>query len=279
MATDYDDFVLPVLLAEARRAFTTAIRAALDANGYDDMPPAGARVVGRIAHGGTNVGEVAMAYGVSKQAGSQLVDALVARGYVERAPDPEDRRRMNVALTERGQGAAEVLRTSIERVEGALAATIGARHLAALRSGLGVLAAIGFGETPPPPSDAELPAPGTPPTLGHGKVCYLEIPASDVRASADFYARVFGWSLRRRGDGSLAFDDGVGEVSGTWVLGRPPSTEPGLLVYVMVDDIAATVAAVLAHGGSLVEPISGTPPELTARVADPAGNVIGIGQQ
>jgi DNA-binding MarR family transcriptional regulator len=150
MATDYDDLVLPVLLAEARRAFTTAIRAALDAAGYDDMPRAGARVIGRIAVGGTNVGEVAMAYGVSKQAGSQLVDALVARGYVERVSDPEDRRRMNVALTERGWGAAAELRASIERVEAALMERLDEQQLATMRAGLGVLAAIGFGEDPPP---------------------------------------------------------------------------------------------------------------------------------
>jgi uncharacterized protein len=60
-----------------------------------------------------------------------------------------------------------------------------------------------------------------PPTLGHAKICYLEIPANDIRESAGFYEQVFGWKIRRRGDGSIAFDDGVGEVSGTWVTGRP----------------------------------------------------------
>lgn len=67
-----------------------------------------------------------------------------------------------------------------------------------------------------------------PPTLGNGKVCYLEIPATDVRRSAAFYQAVVGWQSRRRGDGTVAFDDGVGEVSGTWVTGRPPSATPGV---------------------------------------------------
>jgi len=53
----------------------------------------------------------------------------------------------------------------------------------------------------------------------------------DVARSAEFYARVFGWSVRRRPDGSTAFDDGVGEVSGTWVpatreIARAPSPGP-----------------------------------------------------
>jgi hypothetical protein len=41
-----------------------------------------------------------------------------------------------------------------------------------------------------------------------------------------------GWRIRQRGDGAIAFDDGVGEVSGTWVTGRAPATTPGLLINV-----------------------------------------------
>ena len=118
-----------------------------------------------------------------------------------------------------------------------------------------------------------------PPTLANGKVCYIEIPAADIRRSADFYTKVFGWRTRQRGDGSTAFDDGAGEVSGTWVTGRTASAEPGLLIYVMVDSVAATVDAVTMHGGNLVQPIGADAPEITARVRDPAGNVIGLYQQ
>ena len=80
-----------------------------------------------------------------------------------------------------------------------------------------------------------------PPTLGNGKICYVEIPATNVEESAEFYQRVFGWDARKRGDGHTAFDDGVGQVSGTWVLNRPPSTTPGLLLYIMVDNAEETV--------------------------------------
>jgi uncharacterized protein len=41
-----------------------------------------------------------------------------------------------------------------------------------------------------------------PRTLANGKICYLEIPATDTARSADFYKKVFGWSTRKRGDGS-----------------------------------------------------------------------------
>ena len=92
------------------------------------------------------------------------------------------------------------------------------------------------------------------PTLGNGKICYVEMPASDIQRSAEFYEKVFGWQTRKRGDGAIAFDDAVGQVSGTWVTNRPPSTTPGLLIYIMVDDVAATIESVMAHGGELVQP-------------------------
>jgi predicted enzyme related to lactoylglutathione lyase len=117
------------------------------------------------------------------------------------------------------------------------------------------------------------------PTQANGKVCYIEIPATDVQRSAAFYEEVFGWRIRRRGDGATAFDDTTGEVSGTWLLGRPPASEPGLLLYIMVDSVAETADAVVANGGEIVQPIGADAPEITARFRDPGGNVIGLYQE
>ena len=110
----------------------------------------------------------------------------------------------------------------------------------------------------------------------HGKICYIEIPAVDVRRSSEFYEKIFGWRLRRRGDGAIAFDDTTGAVSGTWVVDRPPSGAPGLLIYIWCDSVAATVDAVVAQGGEIVQPIGADAPEITARFRDPGGNVIGL---
>jgi uncharacterized protein len=93
-----------------------------------------------------------------------------------------------------------------------------------------------------------------PPTIANGKICYIEIPATDIARSAEFYRGVFGWHIRRRGDGSTAFDDTTGQVSGARVLRRPAAAAPGLLVYVMVGSVAA-------------------------RFRDPAGNAIGLYRQ
>lgn len=118
-----------------------------------------------------------------------------------------------------------------------------------------------------------------PATFANGKICYVEIPATDIERSAAFYQKVFGWQLRKRGDGTTSFDDGVGQVSGTWRLGRPPASTPGLLIYVMVDSVEATIKKVEANGGEIVQPIGGDAPEITARFRDPAGNVVGLYQE
>ena len=117
------------------------------------------------------------------------------------------------------------------------------------------------------------------PTFANGKICYIEIPAVDINSSATFYKEVFGWQTRKRSNGHLAFDDTVGEVSGTWVNGRKPMTEAGLLIYIMVDSVAATIDLVIVHGGKIVQPIGMDAPEITARFSDPAGNIFGLYQQ
>ena len=117
------------------------------------------------------------------------------------------------------------------------------------------------------------------PKYANGKICYLEIPTTDLARSVKFYQAAFGWQVRKRGNGSTAFDDGVGEVSGAWATGRPSSATPGLLLYVMVDSIPTTIDVIKANGGRIVQPLGVDAPELTARFADPDGNVLGLYQQ
>lgn len=118
-----------------------------------------------------------------------------------------------------------------------------------------------------------------PPTKANGKVCYIEVPATDIARSAEFYHRVFGWNMRKRGDGATAFDDAIGEVSGAFVRGRPPAATPGFMIYVMVDSVAEAVKLVVANGGEIVQPIGVDAPEITARFRDPGGNVVGLYQE
>jgi len=117
------------------------------------------------------------------------------------------------------------------------------------------------------------------PTYRTGKICYIELPAVDVARSAEFYRSVFGWDVRQRKDGSIAFDDTVNEVSGTWVTGRTPSSENGLLVHIMVADVGNASDAITAAGGEIVQEPNPNAPVVFAHFRDPAGNVLGIYEQ
>jgi predicted enzyme related to lactoylglutathione lyase len=117
------------------------------------------------------------------------------------------------------------------------------------------------------------------PTSANGKICYIEIPATDVMLSASFYKKVFGWNIREKKNGQIAFDDTINEVSGTWIVGRFPSPEPGILIYIMVDSVATTIRAILNQGGKITQQIGVDPQEITARFTDPAGNIFGLYQE
>ncbi len=119
----------------------------------------------------------------------------------------------------------------------------------------------------------------THPAIPNGKICYIQIPTTNIAESASFYNKVFGWNIRTRSDGSIAFDDVPNGVSGTWVLDKKPHTEAGLLIYIMVDDVAATIEAIIANGGKVVEPMSGNAPEFIATFSDLSGNIFGTSQE
>jgi predicted enzyme related to lactoylglutathione lyase len=117
------------------------------------------------------------------------------------------------------------------------------------------------------------------PTFANGKICYIEIPSSDIMISSSFYKEVFGWNIRNRGDGQIAFDDTVNEISGSWVLNRKVIADTGLLVYIMVDNIEIAINKIISHGGKIIQPVGMDAPEITARFTDPTGNLFGLYQE
>src|SRR5579884_2532757 len=137
---------LPALLRSAGGGFSGAIRRALDGAGLEDVPPNGPYVLGAIARTGAPLGEVIRRLGVSKQAGGQLVDTLVSRGYLERDVDPEDRRRLVVGLTARGRSAAAVIRAAVAAVEADLIEAVGEERVGSARVVLAALTRAGAGD-------------------------------------------------------------------------------------------------------------------------------------
>ena len=138
-----EDVVMPALLGRARQTYGEAIRAALFKAGFDDMPKRGSFVVGSLARNGEAQQAFAEGMGISKQAASQLVDALATRGYVVRKPDPDDRRKMIVSLTPRGTEAAAVSRKAIAKVDAAVMRRITEEDRAGAFRVLGALMDVG----------------------------------------------------------------------------------------------------------------------------------------
>ncbi len=113
--------------------------------------------------------------------------------------------------------------------------------------------------------------------MPHGKICYLEIPANAPRDSAEFYSNIFGWKVRTRGDGELAFDD-TGGVSGTWVKGSDRTPDERTRTYIMVDSVADALKRIETAGGRVLTPRREIGPGMGAFAvfADPVGNEFGL---
>jgi DNA-binding MarR family transcriptional regulator len=135
----YDELTMPALLRAARRTYGSAIRRALAEAGYDDVPTNGSYVISGIARTRAQLAEIITALGVSTQAAGHLVDTLTLRGYLERAIDPDDRRRLTVSLTERGLAAALVIRSAADRIDADLVGRVGPEFVAQARATLAAL--------------------------------------------------------------------------------------------------------------------------------------------
>jgi len=121
------------------------MRRALDAAGYDDIPKNGLYVIGGLALGAEDVplGQLIKELQISKQAAGQLVDTLVSRGYLERAVDDQDRRKLTITLTERGRAAAVVQTRARETIDAELDTRVGRDDVSQMRRALAALIEIG----------------------------------------------------------------------------------------------------------------------------------------
>ena len=91
---------IPALLRGARGAYANTIVAGLLAAGFEDLPRNGPFVLGGMANHGGSAVEMIRSLGVTRQAASQLIDTLVLRGYLDRQINRDDRRRMDIELTD-----------------------------------------------------------------------------------------------------------------------------------------------------------------------------------
>jgi DNA-binding MarR family transcriptional regulator len=117
--------MIGALLRIPREAAIRWTLAGLAAAGFEDVRPAHFTVFQHMPPEGIRLTALAEAALLTKQSMGYLVDELEARGYVERAPDPADRRAKVVRLTARGRQVEDTVRAVIRQMEDEWAARIG----------------------------------------------------------------------------------------------------------------------------------------------------------
>jgi len=141
----YEQVTTPALLRHARTTYGAAMRRALAKAGYDDIPKNGLYLIGGMAFqaGDMPLGNLVRDLRVSKQVAGQLVDTLVTRGYLERAVDGQDRRKLTVTLTDRGRAAAIVQTEARKEIDAELLQRVGKGNVTVARRTLAALVDIG----------------------------------------------------------------------------------------------------------------------------------------
>jgi DNA-binding MarR family transcriptional regulator len=94
---------LAILLTAANRCVSDRLLAAVSAAGGESMRPSFGFVLRAVAAEQPTVSRLAELLGVTKQAASRLADDMVSLGYLERAGDPDDRRRIRLRLSSSGE--------------------------------------------------------------------------------------------------------------------------------------------------------------------------------
>jgi DNA-binding MarR family transcriptional regulator len=125
-----------LLLRLLYQLYSLEIQGALREAGFDDINPAAANVFTFLTAEGATVSELANLSHVRKQTMAQTVEQLERSGYVERRPNPHDRRSQLVFLTARGERVPLVTHKAADAVERNWARISGADELEALRTSL-----------------------------------------------------------------------------------------------------------------------------------------------
>ena len=134
---DHDDAQsLAFGLLAAARALADGISAGLRARGFGDVRPAHGFAFARLAAGGATITQLAEHLGLTRQAAGQLVDELIAKGYVERHPHPRDGRARLIVLTEKGWACTQAAEAAITDTLRPWEAALGPERLIALRNDL-----------------------------------------------------------------------------------------------------------------------------------------------
>ena len=268
---DQHELATPTLMRAARGVYAQSIRAQLEAIGAEDLPRNGAALLAGIAAAGGPRPDLPAGLGVTKQAVSQAIDILASRGYLERNPDPGDRRRITLRLTARGQEVLDAVVRGTEAVDARLLERVPAGQVGAMRSALLALAGIktdavasGAGKRRPPSQFRQFSP---------------IFPVRDMTAALAHYAALGFVTHRYAGEDDYGFADRDG--TGLHLAGDP-GHDPAhrhASAYLYVRDADALYEEWTRPGiGGQTRPPGPTPYQLREGAhIDPDGNLIRFG--
>jgi DNA-binding MarR family transcriptional regulator len=124
---------LPALLRDIAESQVDELHARLRALGFAEIRPSHGCVFSTIEERGSRLTELAERSGLTKQSVGEAVADLERLGYVERVPDPYDRRAKTIKLTPHGAEALAAAREIFADVERRLAEEIGEERFAEFR--------------------------------------------------------------------------------------------------------------------------------------------------
>lgn len=108
-------------------------------------------------------------------------------------------------------------------------------------------------------------------------IVHVEIPATDLKETSQFYAEVFGWQIDHSMDYYPMFAAEGGPGGGFTQLNDVSHSVGRPLLFLGTDDIEASLAAVEAHGGKTLSPKTEIPHVgWWAVFSDPSGNAIAL---
>jgi DNA-binding MarR family transcriptional regulator len=124
---------LAILLREPFRAGTEVLHRRFAECGHPEIRPPHGNVMQFLDDGGTRVSVLAERAQMTKQAMAELVAHLEQRGYVERVPDPVDRRAKLVRATARGKQLYAIAREVVAEIEAEWTRRLGKAKMRQLR--------------------------------------------------------------------------------------------------------------------------------------------------
>jgi DNA-binding MarR family transcriptional regulator len=124
---------LAILLREPFRIGSERLHERLAERGHPDVRPPHGNVFQYLDDGGTRVSVLAQRAQVTKQSMAELVAHLERHGYVERVPDPTDRRAKLVRATARGREVYAVAREFVRELEEEWTQRLGRERMRQLR--------------------------------------------------------------------------------------------------------------------------------------------------